>query len=442
MKPIRSRQMILLLVAFAVGTAGLLVPDSSDAAQQLFRIERKFFGAPFPAVPNGPESPYGDPGGAGRYIVYVEPYTSLAPAVADVQAGNPVGSPFTLPAKFIDFQGTYTNTAKTAFPGYTSISALDYFNGVARFKPNNGAAGPTRVVFPTTGGNPTPNIGGGNPVNATTTFSGRYDFDRAGSLNVTPGPNRFGGTMRFLYGPAASFYQYIYYFAPLYYKAYGSFYCKVGGGVACTLSSAGTTIGEITSSGMVTRYLLNVKGTGTTTLSPLQSKNKAKATTPTTANGSVPTPQGNASFLVAKNYYLHLNHPWTTGNAEVYNILETPSVINPQYAGYDISLSGGNITITRIGTSAMFNKTLTTVTYTNTTYKQYLTGVRRVVSLVRPRLLHVYQHPVDNNDPIISNFQAARLWTMKVFFVPEPAGIAMIGTGFAFLVGMYSIRRR
>jgi len=433
--------MILLLVAFAVGTAGLLVPESSEAAQQLFRVERKFFGAPFPAVPDGPESPYGDPGGAGRYVGYIYPYTTLAPAVAEVVAGNAVGAPFTLPAKFIDFQGTYTYTAMTAFPGYTTISGLDYYNGVARFKPNNGAAGPTRVVFPTTLGNPTPNYGSGNPITATTTFSGRYDFSRAGSLNVTPGPNRFGGSLRYLYGPNAFFYQYIYYFAPLYYKGYGSFYCQLPGGVPCTVSSAGTTIGEITSSGMVTRYLLNVKGTGTGTAPPYTDKNKAKATTPT-GGGSVPTPSGNASFLVAKNYYLHLNHPWTTGNAQVYNYLETPAQINPQYAGYDISLSGNNITVTKVGTSAMFNKTLSSVTYTFTTYKQYLTGVRRVVSLVRPRLVHVYQNPVDNNDPIITNFQAARLWTMKVFFVPEPAGIAMIGTGFAFLVGMYNIRRR
>jgi len=241
-----------------------------------------------------------------------------------------------------------------------------------------------------------------------------------------------------LYRPASSFYQYIYYFAPLYYKAYGSFKCERAG-VNCNYLA--TEIGEVTTSGMVTRFLLNVKGTGTTTLSPLQSKNKAKATTPTKPDGTIPTPQGNASFLLAKNYYLHLIQPWTTGFVSAYNYLSTYQ-ITPQLQGYDINLNGDNITVTHVATSAMFNKTLSQVTYTTATFKQYLTGVQRIVSVIRPRLVHVYQKPLDPGDPIISNFQAARLWTMKVYFVPEPAGIAMIGVGSALLVGMFNIRRR
>jgi hypothetical protein len=251
-----------------------------------------------------------------------------------VEPGNPIGGAFTLPPGFIDFQGTYTATAKTAFPGYTSISGFDYYNGPGYFGPNHGAASPTRVVFPTTLGNPIPNYGSGNPVSPTTTFGGRYDFSRAGSINVTPGPRRFGGTLQMFYRPTSFFYQYIYYFAPAYYKAYGSFLCQNPPKVTCYTGSV-SNIGDVTSSGMVSRFLLNVKGTGT---GMQVGSNTAKATTPTTPNGTFPTPYGNASFIVAKNYYLHLIHPWTTGFARAYNYLETPVQISPQETGYDKNL--------------------------------------------------------------------------------------------------------
>jgi hypothetical protein len=91
----------------------------------------------------------------------------------------------------------------------------------------------------------------------------------------------------------------------------------------------------------------------------------------------------------------------------------------------------------------MFNTTLSTVTYTQATYKQYMNSVNRVVSMVRPRLKHVYQKPLDTStDPIFSNFQAARLYTIRVFFVPEAAGMLMLGVGIAALLGLARMRRR
>jgi hypothetical protein len=431
MSSFRSSHVLPVLLALAVGIGGLLVSEPASADKSLFRVERTFLGAPFPAVTS--------PGGAGVYQNYIEPYTYLPYPEATVEPGNPIGGAFTLPTGFIDFVGTFTLTAKTAFPGYTSISGLNYYNGPGRFGPNKGAASPTRVVFPTTLGNPTPNYGSGNPVSPTTTFGGRYDFSRAGSINVTPGPRRFGGTLQMFHRPEAFWYQYIYYFAPAYYKAYGSFLCQNPPGVTCYAGSV-SNIGDFTSSGMASRFLLNVKGTGT---GMQVGSNTAKATTPTTPNGTVPTPYGNASFIVAKNNYLHLIHPWTTGFASAYNYLETPVQITPQGKGYDVNLGGANITVTHIYTSGMFNTTLSTVTYTFVTYKQYMNSVNRVVSMVRPRLKHVYQKPLDTStDPIISNFQAARLYTIRVFFVPEAAGMLMLGVGIAALLGLARMRRR
>ena len=445
----RLRQFILVLVAFAVAAGSLLVAGSALAETALFRVERKFFGAPFPAITS--------PGGAGLYEVWIEPYVSTdgkgnynyPPATANVQAGNPIGAAFTLPTGFIDFIGTYTLTAKTAFPGYTSVSGLNYYNGPGNFQPSNGAVGPTRVVFPTTMGNPTPNYGTGDPSTSTTTFGGRYDFSRAGSINVTPGPRRFGGTFQMFYRPEAFWYQYISVNYPAMYKAYGSFLCQNPPRVTCYAGSV-SEIGDITSSGMVTRFLLNVKGTGT---GARNRDNTAKATTPTTlgpgtfptvGGQGTPTYGGPASYIVAKNYYLHLIHPWTTGFASAYNPLETsPTPITPQLQGYDISLGGKDITVTRTSVyRTVTTPTGTAVTYVTTTYKQYLKGVGRVVSMVRPRLKHVYQKPLDlTGDPITSNFQAARLYSMKVFFLPEPAGMLLLGVGIAALLGLSRMRR-
>jgi hypothetical protein len=418
MKSFISRKVVLLLVAFAVGTGGLLVPESAYAtAKAMFRVERSWVGAPLPPVTT--------PGGAGKYQGWLNPYTYDPAAEATVRGGNVVGQPFTLPQSFITLVGTYSYTAKTNIPGYTTVSAFDYANGEARFGPNVGASGPTRIVFPTTMGNPVPNYGSGNPVDPTTTFGGRYDFDRAGSINVTPGPNRFAGTMRLLYRPASSFYQYIYRFAPAYYKAYGSFKCERAGANCNYLD---TEIGETTTSGMVTRFLLNVKGTGT---GNGNNSNTAKATTDGLGGGSI----------TAKNYYLHKINPWTTGFVSAYNYLSTFQV-TPQLQGYDKTLGGVDITVTHVSTSAMFNSDLSTVTYTYPTYKQYLSSVMRVVSLVRPRLVHTYLTPLDSGDPIVSNNNMAELWTMKVYFVPEPAAVVMIGAGIVGLLGLSRIRRR
>jgi len=410
-------------------------------------VEQSWYNRPNPTV---------TPGGAGLYQGYIQPYVGrnadgdylYPPAEAIVEPGNPIGGKFTLPQSFIDTSGTWTRTPKTGWGGYTTIFYSVYYNGPGVFGANHGATGPTRVVFPTTGGNLYPNYASGDPVTPTTTFNGRYDFYRVGWIDVTPGPRRFGGTMRIFYQPQANLYQYIYLFSPTFYKAYGQFSC-IDEGVTCSPSNFESGIGDITVRYGLTRFLLNVKGTGTG--GRLQS-NTAKATTPRTAFGQAPTSggagtptgAGPASYITGKQQFVNTIHPWTTGYAYVHNhVGSTPYVITPHAKGYDISLGGADITVTRTGRIQNWNETLQTLTTTTTTLTEKLFGVGRIVSMVRPRIIHSYLVPLDwPTAPIIMIRSAARLWAMKVFFVPEPTGMLLLGAGGAALLGLSRMRRR
>ena len=454
----------VLLFGLAVAAGSLLVAGSALADTALFRIENSWHNFPNPART--------EPGGAGLYQSYIFPYYygptpaggGIDPAAnAIVTPDNKVGAPFTLPQSFRNatFTGyvcaianSFGLNAGTAHPSCRSPRSKTYtrsifYNGPGKFGPNNGATGPTRIVFPTTMGNPYPNYATGNPVTPTTTFDGKYDFTRAGSINVTPGPRRFGGTYRVFYTPESFWYQNVGFYAPAYYKGYFDFYCR-NNGVFCTPDNFVSHIGDITTLYRGTRYLLNVKGTGTG--DRLQS-NSARATTPTSQFGTRPTSGGQgtpdgapASYIGGVQQYINLIHPWTTGFASVHNPIGSPNVITPQLQGYDIDLEytpDQVLTVTHIDVDQNFNFGLNTLTTSTYTYKQYLKGVGRIVSMVRPRLIHTYSQPLDPvADPIATNWQVARLWQLKVFFVPEPSGMLMLGAGIVGLLGLSRMRRR
>jgi hypothetical protein len=368
--------------------------------------------------------------------LYLDP-----PAAAIVEPGNPVGGAFTLPQSVITSTGTFWPDAKTC-PGCFEKWTWSYYNGPGKFGPNHGAMGPTRVVFPTTMGNPYPtytstyrkwingNDGDGSPVTSTTTFDGRYDMSRGGSITVTPGPRRFGGTFRMFHGPNAGWYKHVWDFAPELYKAYGHYVCLDEGKFGCTPSTFVSDIGDTTAIYQTTRYLLTASG-------------KTRATTPTTPYGKAPTPYGNASFITGMRQYLNLIHPWTTGFAKVHNAKGSPKVITPQSQGYDISLGGVTLSVKKYDWNMNWNPTLSTVTTTTSTpYTQILTGVTRVVSMVRPRLIHTYTVPIDPAEPIENTWQAARLWRLTVFFLPEPSRWLLLAAGLGFLVVLCRLRRR
>jgi hypothetical protein len=188
--------------------------------------------------------------------------------------------------------------------------------------------------------------------------------------------------------------------------------------------------------------------------------NSAKATTATGKGWGYPTVDGQgtpngapASYITGMQRYLNLIHPWTTGFAKVHNAKgsgkgtihrpTSPAAITPQAKGYDIDLYGEpKITITRVNTNSVWNKTSQTLTIKTHTYTDYLYGVGRVVSMVRPRLIHTYTVSVDPGDPITNTRQVARLWRLKVFFLPEPTGLLLLGAGIAALLGLSRMRRR
>jgi hypothetical protein len=413
------------------------MPASALAQQALFRAEQRWH--------NFPNPPVTTPGNAGMYQGYIKPYTLDTPAkkymsppsIADVQDGNPVGGAFTLPQSFHTSMYTGVLSPKTAWPGYTTTYYYWAYNGPGVFGPSNpnGATMTTRLVFPTTGGNPTPNYGLGNPVTPTTTFDGRYDLSRDGSIRVTPGPNRFGGTFRLFFYDEARWDQYIYYFSPALYEGYGSYFCFDDGMYDCTpdthVSEPGTT--QIYNG---IWWLLTANG-------------KAKATTPIPgpryATKPTPTPYGNASYLRRSQHYFNLIHPWTTGFAAAYMAQPNESgLITPQGTGYDISLASATVSVKKYDWNQQWNTYLSAVTTTTTTpYTQIMTGVTRIVSMVRPRLTWTIAMPLDPSvDPITNIWTPVRMWRLKVFFLPEPAGMLMLGVGIAALLGLARMRRR
>ncbi|MDH5308135.1 MAG: hypothetical protein OEW02_13215 [Myxococcales bacterium] len=367
----------LLVVAMAATNLSLLVADTAQAAGALFQGQLTYYtNLPAPAE---------------DYVI-TWPKTAMGNKVAwgNATVGNTApAQKVRLPRSFVDFSTFYYCKGANCFDGYpVSGGFYEYVNGQANFMANepNGALTTTTIRFRTTlwtadpTGHPIP-YGSGQPVTPTTTFGGRYDFDRGGSVKLTPGPNKFSGSMGLLYGPTSFFYQEISKYLPVFFSAYGSFINPT--------EFDPTVIGEFTSSGMVTRFRL-------TGQIPLR-EGGVRSTTGGTA----------MNYVTAKAYYLHSIGNWMTGMIEGFQPLGIYST-----------------------------------TWTHTGYDSRTpAGLNGVISLMRPRITHTYLN-YPTGGLLKKNYSAVNTWGLKVTLTPEPGAMLMLGAGILTLAGLIRLRRR
>jgi hypothetical protein len=302
---IKANNIVSSLVAVAVAAGHLVAADTARAETALFRASVDWIDAV--STYTGALYPTTMASSKGAYVGPTGPVTPVGRVV--------------LPRSWYDFSGTWYWPKGHIQKGIAvSGGFYDMANGQVRLWPNN-PYGPTMdtttVVFPTTDGNNlpfshppgstgtvlSPNTGGGlpdvlltcdPPYSACTdcgtcTWGGRYDFSRAGSIQIQRGANRFGGTMKWIYGPDSFFYQLWTAMAyPYISRAWGSF--------TSNTPYDESEVGELDTTGMVTRYRYTSGGVS-----------------------KVYTLGGSPIKAVA--HYIHTFAPWTTGRVEGYQPL-------------------------------------------------------------------------------------------------------------------------
>jgi hypothetical protein len=217
---------------------------------------------------------------------------------------------------------------------------------------------------------------------------GNYDKSRAGSIMITPGKNRFGGTMHFFYGPNHFYYQYITEFYPYISKAYGpQTDQRLHEYPTSQMNLVPTRLGDVQFGGPFNIYRMSQYG-------------QNRATTG--------TPNSPGDDYVIRAPYFYTLAPFTTG----------------KITGWQ-PFGNSNTVVTAEG-------------YDNRTAN----GLSGVISMVRPRLVHTYKVPIDPNLPIQMTWASASAWQMNFHFLPEPGSTVMMASGLAMLAGLYRLRRR
>jgi hypothetical protein len=334
--------------------------------------------------------------GTGGFSPYISPYyhpptkgpNKAPPAQCYVQIDTvPFPECGPIQSKVIE----HTTGTRTCFPfgcraGYpVSDTYPSYWNYEGKFQSNHPYAptATTTVVFPTTMGNPSPPWASGDPTSPTTAFSGVYDFSRSGFITIIPGKNRFGGTMKFFDGPNHSYYQSITASSPYLFVGIGGRRGGMTGGSRLHYSY----VGDFGAGRRIYRYLMTPSG---------QYKSYYH------------TSGSSYSYYTQIEQEVSTIAPWTTGTIQV-------------------GVAGGTST-----------QTLTLAGYDNRTSN----GVSGVLSLIRPRLVHGYLVTSDPILPVVKTRSFAEIWQIKIHYLPEPVGIAMLAAGFAALAGVYRLRKR
>ena len=413
MASFRVNHLIPKLVGAAVACASLFIAaEPASAELALFRAKRTWWFSQAGSWTSGGVIP---PSGMQSYQL---------PAVAQVGT-TPNNPKFSAPKSFIK-DTTYTFMCGPGtfqcYIGYPKSSGWSsYWNAKGYFRPQNPNAATTtttirvRTVYdgwPGPAAGPptamytrvTPTEGGctGLDCPGTTQFGGRYYASRGGSIMIEPGPNRFGGTMRFFSGPNARFYQLItisgpwtsvtFPPAPLSVQVPSSVEFEIGE-VSANPSSRGYRY-RLTEPNHVNRLITGMTpGGGACT----------QVTAPPNGTGMCAYYQKTAQYLVTRA-------PYTTGMIEAWQPNGNTNTIQTA-TGYD-------------------NRTAM--------------GLNGTVSMVHPRLFHAYTMFPSSNPPkaVVMNWSSSRMRKIDFRFLPEPAGFAMLAAGFITLAGLYRLRRR
>jgi hypothetical protein len=244
-----------------------------------------------------------------------------------------------------------------------------------------------------------PPVGASCP--GTTQFDGYYRDYRGGSIMIWPGPNRFGGTMRWFSGPNQRFYQLTALDGP-----YMSITFPPAPLSQQTPSSVETVIGEVVA-------VAGSRGYGYQLTEPWHITRRVLGLT-TMGAACTASDIGSANpdcrYLQKTEQYLATRAPYTTGRVQ----------------GWE---PNGNT-----------NTIQTATGYDNRTSM----GLNGVVSLVHPRITHAYlrDRSIDPNKPIRMVWSSSRMTKIDFRFLPEPLGAGMLAWGLAVLAGLRLMRRR
>jgi len=395
MKNLKVRLGVISLASFVIAAGYLFVPDPADAAGgAMFRVLRSFHG-------NQQFTQFGETYSDPFYNARSEPWpghtTGGQPSGPTYPPATAVFTPnggFSIPRHAIhwgtaELDGyTFSCVPGTCAAGYPiSVYYYSYYNLKGIFYPNhqNAPTGPVTMKKTASYPGTTP-----NNVFHTTQFNDNYAFGRVGSIKVTPGPNKFGGTMRYFYGLNSRWYQFI---------TNGYPCCEVFYGHAWR---TGMTEPYGQPSGMLdkTEYELMYLG-GTY----VNFGGTRFHTYLTTGDG---TPNDPGEFISRESHYFWSTAPWTTG----------------RISGYQ---AGGNYISTAVQTGS-----------DNRTENREM----GTLSLITAHLTHNYIASFNPSEPVTSPFHNTRVWRARVTFMPEPSGILLLGAGVLGLVGVYRRRRR
>ena len=397
MKSFRLRFGVTSLVALAITAGHLFVPDPAEAAGgAMFRVFRSWHGN-LDGTDIG--ETYSDP----WYMAYSEPRDSTFTGM-DTAGGfwthdpyppatavfTPEGG-FEFPRQVIHF-GTqppydnYTMDCARASPPYCadgypqSIYYYSYYNYKGFFYPNNPNAPSAPVTIRRTVT---------SPDFTTMQFNNNYAFARVGSIKITPGPNKFGGTMRYFWGPNARWYWFLTNNYPCCSKGYAHNY-RTGKG------PYGSPTGMLDS----TEYSPQIVG-GT----HARWEGTIFHTYLTTGDG---TPNDPGAYITRMEQYINTSAPWTTGRVSVYQ--------------------GGGVYLDSGVQTGSDNRNAS--------------GTLGTMSLVVPWLAHQYLTSFNPVEPVESTWHEGAIVKMRITFLPEPRGFLLLGAGILGLVGVYRLRRR